>query len=71
MRELQMIFKNDLGRNFRVSVDDVKDDVTPAEIKDCMDGIVAADIFKANGGGIAGIAGAKIVTTDVDEIELS
>lgn len=70
MRELQMLFKNDLGRNFRVNVDNVKDDVTPVEIKDCMDQILASDIFEANGGGIAEIVSAQIVTTDVEEIEL-
>ncbi len=70
MRELQMLFKNDLGRNFRVNVDDVKDDVTPEDIKGCMDEIVTSDIFKANSEGIAGIAGAKIITTEVEEVEL-
>ncbi len=70
MRELQMLFKNGLGRNFRLNVDDVRGDVTPAEIKDCMDQIMTSDIFEANGGGIAEIVSAQIVTTDVEEIEL-
>ncbi|MDI6600463.1 MAG: DUF2922 domain-containing protein [Thermoanaerobacteraceae bacterium] len=70
MRQLQMLFKNNLGRSFRVNIDDVKDGVTPEEIKDCMDEILASDIFDANGGGIAEIAGAQIVTTDVEEVEL-
>ncbi|TZE81308.1 DUF2922 domain-containing protein [Calorimonas adulescens] len=70
MKQLQMSFKNDLGRNFRVNVDDIRDDVSPEEIKDCMDEILASDIFDANGGSIAEIVGAKIVTTDIVDVEL-
>lgn len=70
-RRLEMVFTNAAGRRSTISVDNVRDDVTQAEIQAAMDAIVAKNIFTTSGGDITGIESARIVATDITEIPVS
>lgn len=67
---LELIFRTDVNKKARISIDNPKEDLTEVEIRSCMENIIAKDIFKPKSGSFVGIEGARIVTTGVEEIEL-
>ncbi|MDB8806293.1 DUF2922 domain-containing protein [Romboutsia sp. 1001216sp1] len=69
-KRLVISFKNTLGRVVSISVDDLKKDVTEAEIKKVMDMIVKKNIFVPNGADIVEIVKAKRVVTDTTDFDL-
>ncbi|NLV76581.1 MAG: DUF2922 domain-containing protein [Tissierellia bacterium] len=68
--KLELEFKDQMGKKFTLSLDEPRDDVTEVEIKAAMDDIVARNIFFTDGGDIVAAAGARIITTTIDEIEI-
>lgn len=69
-KTLEMVFENTEGKNARVSMPDPREDLTPQEVKTAMDTIVAGNIFKTAGGDMVKILGARIVSREVEELEL-
>jgi hypothetical protein len=67
-KRLVMIFKNQLGTTTKVSVENVKDDLTQEQVRMAMQLIIDRNIFKTQKGELTAIDSAKIVTTDVQEI---
>jgi hypothetical protein len=67
-KRLEMIFKNQLGTTTKVSVENVKDDLTQEQVRMAMQLIIDRNIFKTQKGELTAIDSAKIVTTDVQEI---
>ena len=47
-KKLVMVFKNSVGKNVSISIDDPKDNITETEIKTTMELIVEKNIFKKN-----------------------
>lgn len=68
-KRLQLDFIDGMNKSFRISLDDPKDDLLPADIEDAMNSVVSLNAIGPDGVDIAGIDGARIVTTTVDEIE--
>lgn len=69
-KTLVMIFQNLAGSNVRISVDNVKDGITDAEVRTAMQLIIDKNIFDSNGGDLALISGAEIVTRTVEELSV-
>jgi hypothetical protein len=70
-KKLELIFKNAADRTAKITVDDVREDITPTEVKTAMETIIAKNVFTSNGGDLAGIHGARIVDTNIQELELA
>ncbi len=68
--KLEMTFKNELDSTMRLSLDDPRADVTDAEVSTAMNLIVTKNIFNSSGGDLVSSVGAKIVTTDVQELTI-
>lgn len=68
---LEMIFVNAAGRRSTISVDNVRSDITEAEVQGAMDIIVEKNIFTTSGGDITGIYSARIVSTDITEVPVA
>ncbi len=68
--KLQMDFKDQLGKNFRLSVDEPREDLSNEEVKEFMEFIIEKDAFDSKGFSLSTIAKAQKVTTEVEEIEL-
>ncbi|NLJ40367.1 MAG: DUF2922 domain-containing protein [Clostridiales bacterium] len=64
---LAMSFKTGMGKSMRVTLEDPKDDITPEEVEEAMELIIAKDVFNVEGG-VAEIAGANITTTETQQI---
>lgn len=69
--QLQLNFKNELGRNFRITVDDARENLTDDEIKAAMDTILVKNIFNTSGGNLTAAAGAQLITTTSKEFAVS
>lgn len=69
-KKLVMVFKNSVGKNVSISIDDPKDNITETEIKTTMELIVEKSIFKKNDYAFVEAVEAKIVTTDTTEYDL-
>lgn len=63
-----MIFRNEEGRNVTISIADARDDLQPTEVEAVMEAILQRNIFNTNGGDIASLSKAQVVSRDVDVI---
>lgn len=61
--QLQMNFKNRLGNNFRINVDNALDTLTDSQVKTAMETIISKNIFDTSGGELVEIVGANLVST--------
>lgn len=67
---LNMIFRNSIGKTVTLSIEDPRDDVTEAEIKEAMEMIVEKNIFKKNNYALVEAVEAKVVTTNTESYDL-
>lgn len=70
-RVLEMRFNNESGRSVTVRVPDVVDPFTGAEASLLMDNILTRNVFTSTGGELVAKASARIVVTDISDLELS
>lgn len=68
VKTLVMIFQNLVGNTVRMSVDNVRDDITDQEVKTAMELIISKNIFETDGGDFTAVSGAQIVTRTVEEL---
>lgn len=69
-KKLLMTFMTKVGRKMSISVDDPRENITEADIKNVMDTIVSKNIFAPYGSDIEAGVEAKIVVTDTSEYDL-
>lgn len=67
--KLELGFLDELNKKFRISIDDPKEDLDSIQIQGAMESLLTYDIFVSNGVGLAAIDGAKIIRTNIEEIE--
>ncbi len=70
-QRLEMRFTNAGGRITTISVENVREDVTPAEVQAAVDAILARNIFTSSGGDLVAAESARIVSTEITEIPLA
>lgn len=64
---LEMIFKTGEGRSMRLTLDDPRTDITPAEVQAAMELILSKNPFNVEGG-LAEVVEANIITTQVQPL---
>lgn len=69
-KKLVMVFKNSVGKNVTISIEDPKDNLTEEQIKTAMDLIVEKKVFKKNDYALVSAVKAEIVTTNTTEYDL-
>ncbi len=67
-RTLQLIFKNDGGRNVTISMADAREDLEAAEVETVMDNILQRDLFSSSGGDLSSPVLAQVVTRVVETL---
>lgn len=65
---LQLVFRNEDGRLFTLSVPEPKADLTESAVTTVMDLILAKDIFQTTGGALLAKVRARIVSRDSMDI---
>ena len=69
-KTLELVFVNMAGDKVTMRVADPRDDLQEAEVRTVMDQVVAKDVFTSSGGSLTGVAGARLVTRDVAELNI-
>ncbi|AEF94489.1 hypothetical protein Desca_1641 [Desulfotomaculum nigrificans CO-1-SRB] len=69
-KTLELIFVNMAGDKVTMRVTDPREDIQESEVRTVMDEIVASDVFTSSGGSLTGVAGARLVTRDVAELNI-
>jgi hypothetical protein len=59
-KTLEMVFRNESGKEVTLSIADPKEDLTLAEVKTVMEDIIAKQIFESQTGDLAQIVEARI-----------
>lgn len=67
--KLEMDFKDEMEKLFRLSLDAPKSDLSPQTVKAAMEAVVAQDIFASKNGALTEAVVARVVTTSVDTLE--
>lgn len=67
-KTLRMVFKNQAGSNYTLTLDDPRDDVTGAEIEAVMDQIIAANVISTAGGDLVSKYDVKIIDRTVNDL---
>jgi hypothetical protein len=63
---LQMIFRNEEGRNVTISVPDARDDLLGPEVEAVMTDILSRNIFRTTGGDLEEMVRAQVVSRQTD-----
>lgn len=68
--KLEMDFLDELNKNFRISLDDPREDLSDTEVSDVMSDIMTANVFESKNGALVEVVGARVVTTTIIEMEI-
>ena len=68
--KLEMDFLDALNKNYRISLSDPRSDLTDTEVFAVMDQVIATNVFKSNNGDLLAKVAARVVTTNVEEMEV-
>lgn len=67
--KLELDFLDGLGKRFRLSIEDPDENIDSIQIEEAMDEILQLNIFESNASDLAGVEGARIIRTSVEEIK--
>ncbi|HHW44511.1 DUF2922 family protein [Desulfofundulus thermobenzoicus] len=65
---LRMVFRNENGSNFSISLDNPKNDLTAAQIEAVMDLIISKNVFLTNGGALVSKQDVQIVDRTTNDL---
>ncbi len=65
---LRMVFKNESGSNFTISLDNPRNNVTAAEIEAVMDLIISRNVFLTGGGALVSKQDVQIVDRTTNDL---
>lgn len=65
-----MTFVKTDGKTAKISVPDIREDVTATEVKTAMEAIIDENVFNVGGVEFIGIHEAKIIRTEEETLEL-
>ncbi|TVP83263.1 MAG: DUF2922 domain-containing protein [Alkalicoccus sp.] len=69
-KRLELLFTTDAGTSSTIAVDNPKEPVDPAAVREAMDDILAADVFHGSNGSLVAKRGARLVERNVETIEI-
>ncbi|RXI96368.1 DUF2922 domain-containing protein [Anaerobacillus alkaliphilus] len=70
-KKIELIFKNEIGRNVTISLDDPIEPVDPGKVALVMDLVLAQQAFVSSGGFLVSKVGARVVERNVDPIQMA
>lgn len=69
-RKLEMVFKDITGKTMKISVDNADENITDEAVRTAMEEIINKNIFATAGGDLVAIHGARIVDTEIQELDV-
>ncbi|WP_042354116.1 DUF2922 domain-containing protein [Bacillus rubiinfantis] len=70
-KTLELQFGTEFGKTARISVDNPKEPIDEAAVKEAMEKIIEADIFFTSSGNFAVAQGARVIERNVTEYEMN
>lgn len=68
MKTLELLFKTEMGKPFRIAIQDPIANLDPAAVQQVMEQIVQQQVFFTNYGLVTAVDGARIVDRQVEEL---
>jgi len=68
---LSMVFGTELGLKTTLSINDVKSDITQAEVDSLMDTVITNNVFKVESGALISKVSAQLVSRQVNKFEIA
>lgn len=68
-KKLEMVFRNEENKTAKLTVDNALDDLDPQDVKAAMETIIEKKVFLSNGGELVDIASARVVDTEIYELD--
>lgn len=69
-KKIELIFKNELGRNVTLSLDTPIEPVDPVQVALVMDQVITNNAFISTGGSLVSKYAARVVERNVADIEI-
>jgi len=69
-KKLEMMFRDAVGKTMKITVDNADDNLTGESVRTAMETIIAKNIFATEGGDLVAIDGARVVDTNIQELDL-
>ena len=66
---LELKFDAENGKTMTFSINEPKTELTPSEIREAMESIIAANVFHLNGFSLTAINQARLIERNVSDIE--
>ncbi len=70
-KSLELSFLTQTGKISKLSVDNPKEPINPAAIKQAMEQIITANIIQTTNGDLVSVEGAKVIERNVTDYELA
>lgn len=67
---LEMGFKDEEGKNYKLSIDQPREDIEAGDVKNTMDLILDKDVFRNQNNILVALDKARIIRTEVTDIPL-
>ena len=68
MTTLELNFRNEKGKNSKMTLDNPRSNLSADEVRNVMEDIIAVNIFTTSGGDFKEVDSAKVITKDVIEL---
>lgn len=65
---LQLVFTKSDGKDFVLTVNEPRPEVTPAEVQTAMEQIIASGVFKKDGDVLTAVKSARIIDRSVNDL---
>jgi hypothetical protein len=69
-KKIELIFKNEAGKNVVLSLDNPTEPVNPALVAQVMEQVIAEQAFVSSGGALVSKYAARIVERNVTDIQI-
>lgn len=69
-RKLELVFLNEAGKKFVLTIDDPRDNLTAQEIKQAMEEIIRNNVFESSMLDLVEIEEARLVTTTIEKFNI-
>lgn len=69
-KTLELEFVTELGKSARISIDNPKEPIEEAVVKQSMEAMVASGIFTSTNGNYVAVKGARVIERNVTDYEL-
>jgi len=70
MKKLELFFENEDGKTVKHTLDNPVEPVNPEAVKTAMDEIITQNAFFSSGGDLVAKKSARVVETNIEDIDL-